>query len=107
MGTTITSAAGSVDTRFHPQTDKCQQLPGAVAVGVLVEHALARTPAHFLRLAGIVQEIAVGGDGFGRIVHDEQFVARLEPALDPLDRIGHDRGAGCREARRGRLVAEA
>src|SRR5690349_1028129 len=52
----------SVDTCLDSKACEFQQPPRAMAVGVLVEHALARPAAELLRLGGIVQQVAVGGD---------------------------------------------
>src|SRR4051812_27508533 len=52
------AASVSVDMRSRPQSDELEQLPRAVAVRVLVQHPLARTPAHLLRLRRIVEQVA-------------------------------------------------
>ena len=74
-----TGAAGvprrSVDMRRHPEADQLEQPPRAVAVGVLVEHALARAPPHLLGLRRVVEQVAVGGDRLGRVVDDEQLAS--------------------------------
>src|SRR5213595_883187 len=45
----------SVDTSLDPHADELEQPARPMAVGVLVEHALARTAAELLRLARIVE----------------------------------------------------
>src|SRR5262245_3094589 len=82
----------SVDTRLDPQPDELEQPPCAVAVGVLVEDPLAGAAAELLRLPGIVEQVAVRRDRLVRVVDDEQLAPRLEPTLDAVVRIGHDRG---------------
>ena len=85
--------------RRHPEADQLEQPPRAVAVGVLVEHALARAAAQLLGLARVVEQVAVGGDRLVGVVDDEQLAARLEPALDPVVRVRDDRRARRRRAR--------
>src|SRR5438477_8642104 len=92
----------SVDTGLHSDADELEQPARAMAIGVLVEHALARATAELLRLAGIVEQVAVGGDGFVRVMDDEQLAARLEPALDPFVRVRDDRRGTRRQLERPR-----
>ena len=76
-------------------------------VGVLVEHALARTTSHRLGRPGIVEQLAVGGERLVGVRHDPQLGADVEPALDALVRVGDDRRAGGCELERpagGRCV---
>jgi hypothetical protein len=80
-----------VDTRTDSLTDEVEQPAGPVTVGVLVEHALARTAAEFLRLCGVVDQLAVHSNRLRGVLDDEQLAPGLEPPLDPLVRVGHDR----------------
>src|SRR3954449_8632711 len=64
------AASVSVDMRSRPQSDELEQLPRAVAVRVLVQHPLARTPAHLLRLRRIVEQVAVGSGRLVRVGDD-------------------------------------
>src|ERR687897_2679760 len=54
------------------EADEREQLPRAVRVGVLVEYPLACPRAHRLRLRGVVEQPAVGGDGLVAVADDEQ-----------------------------------
>ena len=103
-GASETSAC-SVDMRCDSEIEQLEQAARPVAVGVLVEHPLARAAAHLLGLGRIVEQRPIGGDRLAGVVHDEQLAPRLEPALDPLVRVRDDRGAGRgeleRAARRG------
>src|SRR5262245_31240612 len=76
--------------------DACQlqHATRAVRVRVLVEDALARTPAELLGPAGIDEQLAVRLGRLLGVLHDEHLAVRLEPPLDPLDRVRDDRGAG-------------
>src|SRR5579884_3994449 len=94
--------ATSVDTRPHPQADQLEQTAGAVSVGVLVQHPLARAAAERLRLRRVGEQLAVGGGRLRGVAHDDELLARLEPALDPRGRVGDDRGAAGGELERPR-----
>src|ERR1700722_1496231 len=93
-----TGSRSSTDTRVRPQADELEQAAGAVAVGVLVEDALARPTTHLLGLSGVVEQLAVGGDRLAGVPCEQELAARLEPALDPLVGARDDR-----RARRGAL----
>ena len=80
--------------------ENVEELSGAVAVRVLVEDALARTTPQLLRLGRVVEQRAVRVDRLGGALGDEQLRAGLEPPLDPLVRVRHDRGAGRGELER-------
>src|SRR6266511_474768 len=90
-GTSASSA-----TRRHRRRDAgaLEDLQRPVRIGVLVQDALPRAPAHRLCPAGIVEQLPVrrerlvGGRG------DAELGSGLEPPLDALLRIGDDRGAG-------------
>src|SRR3989442_1932007 len=60
----------SVDTRLDSDPDETEQPARAMAVGVLVEDALARSPPQLLCLAGIVEHVALGRDRLVRVVRD-------------------------------------
>src|SRR5438105_4934124 len=93
----------SVDTGgLGADADEVEQLLRAVAIGVLVEHALARAPSQLLRLRGIGEQLAVGRDRLVGVVDDDQLGPGLEPALEPVVRVRDDRGA-----RRGELERTA
>src|SRR5579885_1257907 len=57
----------STDTCPLAQAGQLEQPAGAVAVGVLVEHALAGAAAQLLGLRGIREELAVGGRRLGGV----------------------------------------
>src|SRR5262245_54214293 len=84
--------------------DACQlqHATSAVRIRVLVEDALARTPAELLGPAGIGEQLAVRLGRLLGVLDDEHLAVGLEPALDPLDRVRHDRGSGRRELERTR-----
>src|SRR5215204_5098056 len=98
-GTTAMRRLGTRTCR-DAEADEREQLPGPVRVGVLVEDALARAGAHRLRLRRVVEQAAIGGERLVGIVDDEELLARLEPALDPLVGVRDDRRAGARELER-------
>src|SRR5262249_59101324 len=73
------------------QADELEDLARAVRVRVLVENAFARAASHRLGRAGIAQQLAIrrqrllGGRGYAELRAD------VEPALDAVVRIRHDR----------------
>src|SRR4051812_27535158 len=83
----------SAPTDAEPK--QVQQLAGAVRVCVLVEHALARTAAHLLRLCRILEERAVRCNGLIGVGDNKQLAPRLEPALDAHLWIRDDRRRAC------------
>src|SRR5690348_12422223 len=56
----------SVDTCLDSEAGELEQPPRTMAIGVLVEHALARAPAELLCLTRVVEQVAVGRDGLVR-----------------------------------------
>src|SRR5690349_20002674 len=78
-------------TSSRSEPDHLEQLPRAMTVRVLVEHALSRTAAEFRRLSWIVEELAIGVDRLlGRGVCVE-LRSGFERALDHFVGIGDDR----------------
>src|SRR5262249_34598219 len=75
--TTAGASATSVGMDGHPQVEQLEQAARAVAVGVLVEHALAGAAPHLLGLARVVEQRAVGGDGLLGVSRDDQLAAGL------------------------------
>ena len=55
----------------HADTEQLEQLPRAVRVRVLVEHALARAAAHLLRLRGIGEQLPVRRGRLVRVRDDD------------------------------------
>ena len=53
--------------------------------------ALAGAPAELLRLPRIVEQVPVRSRRFLGVRHDEQLAAGLEPAVESLDGVRHDR----------------
>src|SRR5262249_1881239 len=100
-------ASSATDAHRRPDSDEVEDLTRAVRVGVLVEHALTRAPAHRLRRARIVEQVAVGGERLVRIRDDAKLRPGLEPPLDPGVGVRDDRSTCRRElertARRGRV----
>src|SRR5262245_16825090 len=96
------SATSATDGLRNPDVEQLEQAPRAMDVRVLVQRALTRGAAHLLRTPGVVQQLPVGGGRLVRVRDDEQLAPRLEPALDPLVRVGDDRRAGHRELERTR-----
>src|SRR3954467_602351 len=99
-GTIAIRRNASADTRFLPQTEQREQPARAVAVGVLVEDALAGAPAELLGLRGGGEQVAVGLRRLLRVLDDHELRARFEPPLDPVVRVRDDRCAGGRELER-------
>src|SRR4051794_2063619 len=99
-GTIAIRRSALADTRLLPQPQQLEQLPRAVAVGVLVEHTLTRTTAELLGLSRVCEQLAVGVRRLLRVLHDDQLRPWLEPALDAVVRVRDDRGAGRRELER-------
>src|SRR5581483_6831640 len=83
-------ATSAMDRLADAEAEQVEQLPGPVQVGVLVEGALAGGAAQLLGAAGVVQQLGVRRRGLVGVRDDEQLTARLEPALDPLVRVGDD-----------------
>src|SRR6476660_9392162 len=106
-GTIAIRRIDSADMRFFPQAEQCEQLARAVAVGVLVEHPLARAPAERLRLRRVGEQLAVCVRRLLGVVDHDQLGAGLEPALDAVVRVRDDRSARrcelARAARRRRV----
>src|SRR5918994_3521059 len=92
-----TSASSAMRRHRRGDADEIEDLAGAVRIGVLVEHALPCAPPHRLRRPRIVEQLAICPDRLVRGRHDSQLRPRIEPALEPLLRVRHDRGAGRRE----------
>src|SRR5579884_1998436 len=82
------TGASSVDMCHHRDADEIEQPSRTVPVRVLVEHALARTASELLRLRAVGEQVAVRGNGLVRVGDHEQLLARLEPAVDPVVRVG-------------------
>src|SRR4051812_20870581 len=87
---------------LHTHADQVEQPPRPVEVGVLVERALAGGAPHLLRAPRVVEQLLVGGGRLLGVRDDQQLAAGLEPALDPLVRVGDDRRAGHGELERPR-----
>src|SRR4029077_43776 len=85
--------AASSATRCHrcAEPDELENLASAVSVRVLVEHTLPGTSPHRLSGARIVEELSIRGQRLVGRRHDPQLGAAVEPALDPLVRVRHDR----------------
>ena len=83
----------------HPgaEPDEFEQPPRAMRVRVLVEHSLSRARSHLLRLSRIRHELAVRRDSLFRGLDDDDLTSGLEPAVDALVRVRHDRRARRRE----------
>src|SRR5436190_7208688 len=81
------------NARALPQSEQLEPPLCSPQVGVLVEHAFARPAPELLCVTGIRQQIAIGGYGLVRVVHDDELASRLEPAFDPLVRVRDDRRA--------------
>src|SRR5918912_3844056 len=98
------SATRSLDRlrRLRGQAEEVEHTARTVRVGVLVERALAGAAPQLLRGRRVGEELAVQARGLVLVVRDEQLVPRLEPPLDPLVRVGDDRGARHRELERSR-----
>ena len=62
------------------KADQLEQPPGAMAIGVLVEHTLACTAAQLLRLSWIREQIAIGVDRLLCILDDDGFATIAAPA---------------------------
>src|SRR5579862_4141573 len=103
-GTIAIRRAGtsSADTCRLAQAGQLEEPARAVPIGVLVEDPFTRTAPHLLRLRGIRQQLAVRSLGLVCIVNDEQLRTGLEPAVDSLVRVRHDRRARRRELERPR-----
>src|SRR5579884_4564928 len=84
----------SGDTRLLAEPEELEQPPRAMTVRVLLEHALACAAPQLLGAARIVEQLAVGGHRIVGARDDDHLGPRLEPPLDPLDRVGDDRRAG-------------
>src|SRR5436190_582128 len=70
-GTTATIRPSSA-THARLELERPEQLAGAMCVGVLREHALARAHAHRLGLAGIIEQPVICGESrLGRVDHDD------------------------------------
>src|SRR5690348_9647595 len=82
-----TGASGDMRSCADAEVEKIEHLPRAVAVGVLVEDALARPATHLLGLRGVVEQHPVGGNRLVGVGGHDQLAPRLEPALDPVVRI--------------------
>src|SRR5581483_5589272 len=97
----------TTDRLRDADAEQVEQPPGAMQEGVLVERPLAGGGARLLGARRILEQLPVRGDRLVGVLDDEQLPARLEPALDPLVRVGDDRRAGHRQlerTRRGRSV---
>src|SRR5581483_2541092 len=97
----------TTDRLRDADAEQVEQPPGAMQEGVLVERPLAGGGAQLLGARRILEQLPVRGDRLVGVLDDEQLPARLEPALDPLVRVGDDRRAGHRQlerTRRGRSV---
>src|SRR5581483_6812491 len=97
----------TTDRLRDADAEQVEQPPGAMQEGVLVERPLAGGGAQLLGARRILEQLPVRGDRLVGVLDDEQLPARLEPALDPLVRVGDDRRAGHRQlerTRRGRGV---
>src|SRR5919202_6489577 len=105
-GASRTGACATSATRCHrgrlAQADELEQAPRPPGVGVLVERALAGAAAELLGRGGVGEQLAVGLDRLLGRLDDEQLAPRLEPALDPGDRVGDDRRSRHRELERSR-----
>src|SRR6476620_399664 len=106
-GGTGTCASSATGGHGGLQAHELEDLPRTVRVGVLVEHALASAASHSLGRRWIVEQLAICGEGFLGIRDDAQLRADVEPTLDALVWVGHDRRAGGRQlerpARGGRI----
>src|SRR5579884_776074 len=97
----------SGDTGLLAQADEVEQPARPVAVGVLVEHALARPPPQLICAGRLLEQLTIRGDRFLGARDDHHFRTRLEPALDPLVRVRDDggaRGGELEQPARGRRV---
>src|SRR5439155_20939246 len=92
------SSAANRGSRAEPE--QLEHPLGPPLVGVLVEDALARPPPQLLGLGRVGEQLAIGGDGLVRVVHDAALASGLEPALDALVRVRDDRGRARRELER-------
>src|SRR6266404_2057530 len=101
------ATVSDTDAHPRPEPEQVDDLPRAVRVRVLVEHALARAPAHLLRLRGIGEQLPVGVHRLVRRRGDAELALDVEPALESREWIRDDRGAGRRKleetARRRRV----
>src|SRR5439155_10730210 len=93
-GGTGTSANSAMCGHRRGGADQIENLPGAMGIGVFVKDAFAGAPAHRLRGGRIVDQLPVCTDSLVGCRHDTQLRAGLEPALDPLLRVGDDRRSG-------------
>src|SRR3954447_2113999 len=96
-GAASSSSAMRSHSSAHSDPEQIEQPARAVAVRVLVEDARARIAAELLGCARVGQQLAIRGNRFLGGTDDEQFAARLEPAVDPVVRVRDDRGAGGRK----------
>src|SRR5581483_662369 len=101
-GASRTASATDGHRRRAAEPEQLEQPARAMDVRVLVEGPLARGPAELLRAARIVEQRAVRLHSLVRARHDEQLPPRLEPALDPLVRIGDDSRSGHGQLERAR-----
>src|SRR5689334_15712909 len=95
-----TSASSATANRRLTKLDELEQPPGARDIGVLVQRTLPRAPRELLGGGRILEQVTVRLDRPGRVLDDEELLARLEPALDSGDRVRDDRSARHRELER-------
>src|SRR5919198_728255 len=95
-------ASASSATRRHrcPKTDKFKNLARPVRIRVLVEDALACTPAHCFRRPRIVEQLAIDRERLVGRRDDAPLRSRLEPPLYSLLGVRDDRRSRRRELER-------
>src|SRR5581483_8845481 len=86
-------AMSDTDALRDAEADRCEQLPRAVRVRVLVEHALARATAELLSLRRIGEQLRVRRHRLVGVTDDAQLLFGVEPPLQTRERIGDDRHA--------------
>src|SRR5919201_665746 len=93
-------ANSATDGDRRREADQVEDLPRAMRVRVLVEHALARPPPHLLRRGRVGEQLAVRRERLVGARDDAQLRARLEPPLHACDRRGDDGRSGGGELER-------
>src|SRR5580765_610514 len=86
-----TAASSATGCHRCAEPDELEDLASAVSVGVLIEHAFPGTSPHGFRSARIGEELSIRGQRLVGRRDDPQLGADVEPALDPLVRVRHDR----------------